>query len=184
MFENISSTLQQCACFFAAGLIMGLFYEALRFLRMLLRHNIAAVCIEDTLFLSICAFITFITALAVGIGYMRIYYIVFEAVGAAVYFLTAGRLFNYILRCVSSGVKRLFCSILKKTGVFFRKAFAPISKKTRLIFSHIAEKVRKMGFYSKIHLKKISEIEYNKKVQSIVGGEHTGVVKAQIRKKE
>ena len=91
---------------------------------------------------------------------------------------------NYILRCFSSGVKRLFCAFLKKTGVFFRKAFAPIDEKIRLIFGNIAEKVQKMGFYSKIHLKKTGEMEYNKKVQSIVGGEHTGVVKAQIRKKE
>lgn len=184
MFENISSTLQQCAYFFAAGLIMGLFYEALRFFRMLLCHNAVAVCVEDTLYLSICALITFIIALAVGIGYMRIYYIVFEAMGAAIYFLTVGRLLNHILRHISKGFKRLCHAVIHKTGRAFGKVFAPIGKKIRLIFVYIAENARKSAFYNKIYLKKTGEIEYNKKVQSISGGEHTGVVKAQIRKKE
>ena len=184
MFENISSTLQQCAYFFAAGLIMGLFYEVLRFFRMILRHNIIAVCIEDTLYLSICAFISFIIALSVGIGYMRIYYIVFEAMGAAIYFLTIGRLLNYILRRISSGTKRFIRAIVQKTGHILGKVFAPIGKKMRTIFGNIAENARNSAFYSKIHLKKTGEIEYNKKVPSVDGGEYAGVVKAKIRKKE
>lgn len=184
MFENISSTLQQCAYFFAAGLIMGLFYEVLRFFRMILRHNIVAVCIEDTLYLSICALISFIIALTVGIGYMRIYYIVFEAMGAAIYFLTVGYLLNHILRRISGAAKRLIRTIAKKAGQCLGKVFAPIGKKISWIFSYIAENIRNSVFNSKIHLKKMGEMEYNKKVPSIGGGEHTGVVKAKIRKKE
>lgn len=184
MFENISSTLQQCAYFFAAGLIMGLFYEVLRFFRMLLRHNTVAVCIEDTLYMSICAFVSFIVALAVGIGYMRIYYIVFEAMGALIYFLTAGRLISCFLRYISKGTKRLIRAVFKKIGLVFGKAFAPIGKKIKQIFVNIAEIIRKKAFYSKIHLKRAGTIEYNSKVQSVGGGEHTGVVKAKIRKKE
>ena len=163
---------------------MGLFYEALRFFRMILRHNTVAVCIEDTLYLSICALASFITALSVGIGYMRIYYIVFEAMGAAIYFLTAGRLLNHILRRVSRGAKRFIRAVFNKMGQFLGKIFAPIGKKIRLIFGNIAENARNTAFYSKMHLKKRGKIEYNKKVPSVDGGEHAGVVKAKIRKKE
>lgn len=184
MFENISSTLQQCAYFFAAGLIMGLFYEVLRFSRMILHHNTVAVCIEDALYLSVCAFVSFIIALSVGIGYMRIYYIVFEAMGAAIYFLTVGRLLNSILRCISGAIKRFICTVAKKIWLYLGKFFAPIDKKIRLLFGKIAEITHNSAFYSKIHLKKSGEIEYNKKVQSIGGGERAGVVKAKIRKKE
>lgn len=184
MFENISSTLQQCAYFFAAGLIMGLFYEALRFFRMLFRHNTIALCIEDTLYLSVCALCTFIIALTVGIGYMRIYYIVFEAMGAAIYFLTVGKLVNYILRRISKAVNRLICAFMKKAKQFFGKILAPIDKNIRSIFGNFAEIIRKTVFYGKLHLKKTAKIEYNKKVQSIGGGENISVVKAQIRKKE
>ena len=184
MFENISSTLQQCAYFFAAGLIMGLFYEALRFFRMILRHNIIALCIEDTLYMSVCAFISFIIALSVGIGYMRIYYIVFEAIGAAIYFLTVGRLLNYILRRISGAAKHFLCTAAKKTGQCLGRVFMPIGKKVSQVFVYIAEIVRNSAFFSKIHLKKSSEVEYNDKAQSIGGGERAGVVKAKIRKKE
>ena len=184
MFENISSTLQQCAYFFAVGLVIGLFYEALRFFRMILRHNIIAVCVEDTLYLSICAFISFIIALSVGIGYMRIYYIVFEVMGAALYFLTVGRLLNSILRRISGATKRIIRIAAKKIWHHLGKFFAPIGKKIRLLFGKIAEIARNSAFYSKMHLKKTDEIEYNKKVQSIGGGERAGVVKAKIRKKE
>lgn len=184
MFENISSTLQQCGYFFAAGLIMGLFYEVLRFFRMILRHNVVAVCIEDALYLSICAFISFIIALSVGIGYMRIYYIVFEAMGAAIYFLTVGRLLNSILRHISGATKRFIRTVADKIWHYLCKFFAPIGKKIKMIFGKIAENARKSAFYSKMHLKKPDEIEYNNKVQSIGGGERAGVVKAKIRKKE
>lgn len=184
MFENISSTLQQCAYFFAAGLIMGLFYEALRFFRMILRHNIVAVCIEDTLYMSICAFISFIIALSVGIGYMRIYYIVFEAIGAVIYFLTIGRLLNYILRRISGAAKHFIHTVAVKTGRGLGRVFIPIAKKTIRIFGYIAEFAKNSAFFSKIHLKKSSEIEYNEKAQPMGGGERVGVVKAKIRKKE
>ena len=184
MFENISSTLQQCAYFFAAGLIMGLFYEVLRFFRMILRHNIVVVCIEDTLYMSICAFTSFIVALSVGIGYMRIYYIVFEAIGATVYFLTVGRLLNYILRCISGAVKRFVRMVVKKTVQGLGRVIIPIGKKISQVFGYIAENVQKSAFISKMHLKKANEIEYNEKTQSIGGGERTSVVKAKIRKKE
>lgn len=163
---------------------MGLFYEALRFLRMILHHNTIAVCVEDTLYLSICALISFIIALSVGIGYVRIYYIVFEAMGAAIYFLTVGRLLNYVLRRISSGTKRFIRAVFKKIWHILGKVFAPIGKKIRLIFGNIAENARNTAFYSKMHLKRTGGIEYNKKVQSVGGGENAGVVKAKIRKKE
>ena len=184
MFENISSTLQQCAYFFAAGLIMGLFYEVLRFSRLILHHNTVAVCIEDALYLSACAFVSFIIALSVGIGYMRIYYIVFEAMGAGIYFLTVGRLLNSLLRRISGAAKRFILFVVKGIWRYLGKFFAPIAKKIRLLFSKIAENTRNSAFFSKIHLKNSNEIRYNKKVQSIDGGERTGVVKAKIRKKE
>ena len=159
---------------------MGLFYEALRFFRMILRHNIVVVCIEDTLYMSICAFTSFVIALSVGIGYMRIYYIVFEAIGAAVYFLTVGRLLNYILRRISGAAKHFVSMVAKKTGKGLSRVFIPIGKKISRIFGYIAENVKK----GKMHLKKSNEIEYNEKAQSIGGGERTSVVKAKIRKKE
>ena len=74
MFENIDSTFYQALCFLAAGAAFGLCYELLRFIRMLFRHHAVVVFIEDTLFFTVCGFVSFIIALWVGIGYFRIYY--------------------------------------------------------------------------------------------------------------
>ena len=118
MFEDISYTLQQCGCFFIFGAVMGLCYEPLRLLRMMFKHNIAAVFIEDLLFFSLSGFACFITALWVGIGYFRIYYIVFAFLGVCCYFLTLGMLLNKISKKAVKAVKAILCAIYKKSNQY------------------------------------------------------------------
>lgn len=183
MFENISSTLQQCGSFFIAGLIMGLLYEALRFLRMMFRHNTAAVFIEDTLYMSVWGLISFIIALSVGIGYFRIYYAVFELLGAVLYFLTLGRGVNFLMRRSVGSVKRFFYAIYKKIKPKSVAFFSLIAKKIKPIFGKIAEIIPSAVLNRRNDLKSDDEIVYNVKVPSNEGGESNNVVKAKIRKK-
>lgn len=197
MYENISSTLGQCGCFLILGIIMGLGYECLRFFRMLVRHNAVFLFIEDTLFFALCALISFITALAVGIGYFRIYYAAFEAMGVLLYFSTVGRALNAILRGTVKGIKRFFCAIYRKIKPKAVTFFTPVIRKIREQFSKIAENVPKISLYKKRHLKSTSEIVYNSGEDIVVrsevkskiysmhteGGENGGVIKAKIRKK-
>lgn len=187
MFENINSTFQQGMCFLAAGAVFGLLYEALRFLRMLIKHHAAVVFIEDTLFFVLCGFVSFIIALWVGMGYFRIYYIAFEVLGASLYFLTVGRLLNSLLRLATNALKKFFYTIYKKIKPKAAALFVPFTKKIKSWFGYIAEKVRTPVFNSKKHLKNREEMLYNNKVHSAVqlnkGGENGGVIKAQIRKK-
>lgn len=182
MFENISSTMNQCFVFFIAGIVMGLFYEALRFSRMLIRHNAVAVCIEDAVYLSLTAVIGFIIALSVGIGYFRIYYIVCEAIGAILYFLTLGRLINYALRHFSNAVKHILRVFFDKIIQFSRKYIVPIAKKVSPLFSKFAEIAENVKKYRKKGLKSEHSMMYNKKEKSDGGGENRSVVQAKIRK--
>ncbi|MCM1298788.1 MAG: spore cortex biosynthesis protein YabQ [[Eubacterium] siraeum] len=183
MFENISSTLNQCGCFFIAGLIMGLLYEPLRFLRMMIRHNAAAVFAEDTLYMSLWGFISFIIALSVGIGYFRIFYAVFELLGAALYFLTLGRAVNFIMRRSVGRIKKFFYAIYKKIQPRLVAFFSFIAKKIKSIFGKIAEIMPTITLNGKNDLKNEDEMLYNIKVQSDKGGEGNSVIKAKIRKK-
>ena len=183
MFENISSTLQQCGCFFIAGLFMGLFYEILRFLRMTFRHNTVAVFIEDTLYMSMWGLISFIIALSVGIGYFRIYYVIFELLGAAFYFLTLGRAVNFIMRRSIGKVKKFFYAIYKKFKPKLVSFFSFIAKKFKSLFGKIAEIMPNAVLNSKKDLQSKGEMLYNIKVQSNEGGEVNSVIKAKIRKK-
>lgn len=183
MFENISSTLQQCGCFFVAGLIMGLFYEILRFLRLLCRHNVIAVFIEDMLYMSLWGLISFIIALSVGIGYFRIYYIVFLLLGAAIYFLTLGRGINFLMRKSMHRIKNFFYAIYKKIKPKLVSVFSFIAIKVKSLFGKIAEIMPSIVINSKNDLKNEDEMLYNVKVPSDKGGENSSVIKAKIRKK-
>lgn len=187
MFENINSTFVQCLSFLAMGAVLGLCYELLRVLRMLFRHPTVMVFIEDTLFFAACGLVSFILALWVGIGYFRIYYIVFEAIGASLYFLTLGRLINYCLRKAVNAAKKISRSLYGKIKPKAAVLFMPIGKKVKGLFSNIAEFFSGLIFNHKKHLQSTDEMLYNSKIDSIENsGEGSvvgGVIKAKIRKK-
>lgn len=186
MFENINSTFNQCICFLAAGAALGLCYEVLRLLRMLFYHPTVLVFLEDTLFFAACGLVSFIIALWVGMGYFRIYYIVFEAIGALLYFLTLGRMINFCLRKAVKGVKRFFSKIYRKIKPKIKVLFMPFAKKIKSLFSKIAEFVPRPSVNPKNHLKSESEMLYNNShttLNSDGGGGKGSVIKAKIRKK-
>lgn len=182
MFENISSTLQQCGYFFVLGAIIGLFYEILRIFRMFIRHNSIALCAEDTIFLTLCGFISYIVSMAVGIGYFRIYYIVFEVFGAAFYFLTLGRLVNYIFRRISKIIILILSTIFGKIFCCLKKSIVPIAEKIRSIFDKFAKFIQKRKNINKKVLQKHNEMLYNN-IQLDLRSENRNVIKAKIRKK-
>ncbi len=162
---------------------MGLLYEPFRFIRMLLRHNAAAVFIEDTLYLSLWGFISFIIALSVGIGYFRIYYIVFEFLGAALYLLTVGRVINFLMRKSVRAVKSFFRTIFNKVKSFLSALFSPFAKKTKALFVKIAKNTSTVVLNHKKDLKNRDKMVYNVKEPLYKGGESSSVIKAKIRKK-
>lgn len=182
MFENISSTLQQCGVFFIAGIVMGLFYEAFRAFRMMLRHHAAVVFVEDILFFSLCGAASFIIALTVGIGYFRIYYVVFEALGAGVYFLTLGRVINLLLKKVIRAIKRFFYAVYKKLSPKVGSVFVAVAKKIKESFGKIAEIVPKPSFIRKNDLPNPDNMVYNVRTASSEGGEGSSAIKAKIRR--
>lgn len=182
MYENISSTLGQCYYFFISGIFFGLFYELLRFLRLLIKHNAVAVFIEDIFFFAVCAFVSFVISMSVGIGYFRIYYIVFEVLGAFLYFVTVGRFINKLLKKVVRVIKKFIYAIYKEIKPKIAAVFVIIAAKTKLLFGKIAENMPKVEFYHKKALKTTDKMVYNNKVPLSEGGEGS-VIKAQIKKK-
>ncbi len=183
MFEDISHTLQQCGCFFIFGAFMGLCYEPLRVLRMLFKHNAAIVFAEDLLFFSLSGLAAFITALWVGIGYFRIYYLIFAFFGACCYFLTLGMLINRVFRRASKTIKNGICAIFRKIKSKTDKFFGTIKQILKPLFVNIAEFLRNKVFTGKKALPNTDEIVYNNNIPSKNGGESGSVIKAQIRKK-
>ena len=184
MFESISNTLGQCACFFAAGFIFGFIYEFFRFLRLLKRHNAVAVCIEDVIFFTLLAFVSFTISLMIGSGYFRFYYVVCEAFGGIAYYFTVGRLlqfvFGKIIGAIRSGLRFLF----HKTSKLMGKVFGAFKHKIRPLFVKCNENVKAVVKKAKKRLPRAHRIMYNNNVLSEKKeGESKNVIKAQIRKK-
>ncbi|MCH5323687.1 MAG: spore cortex biosynthesis protein YabQ [Eubacterium sp.] len=115
---NVETPLyEQFLYFIVCGAFLGLGYEILRLLRFCLPHGVIVTGIEDTLYLSLCGFILFGFSMEIGNGQFRLLYLVSAAVGAAVYFLTVGRL-----------IKKLYTLILSAFSKIIRFIFRPVKK--------------------------------------------------------
>lgn len=74
------------------GAALAALYEPLRVARVILRVPAGVSGVADFLYLCLCGLIAFAYSLEFGVGYFRYYYAVALVFGAAVYFLTLGRL--------------------------------------------------------------------------------------------
>lgn len=73
-----------------SGLLYGMIYDILRIFRIAVRHKSIAVIIEDILYFTVIALLTFLLALAQSRGEIRLYHIIGETLGFVIYYLTLG----------------------------------------------------------------------------------------------
>lgn len=180
MFETINDTLFQCLFFLVIGFLLGLSYEALRILRLFIRHGTVAVAAEDVVFFAASAFVMFVAALCAGEGYFRLYYVAFATVGAAVYFFTLGRL----IKLISKKIAALLGKILAPIGRFLKKVIRAFSHKFTACFVLSNKYLSSAKKTLKNHLPKRRQLLYNKDTIKInKGGEKKSAVKVRIRKK-
>lgn len=74
------------------GFLLGAFYDVFRVIRLMMKPSAKWVFVQDLLFFSISAMVTFLFALAVNGGELRLYLIVGLTVGFTAYLVTVGRL--------------------------------------------------------------------------------------------
>ena len=143
------------------GFVLGLFYDLVRTLRLLFTKSKAAVFVFDLLYFAVFAFCSFLFMLAVNKGEVRLYIILGEFAGAAVYYFSFGaaavKVTNAAVRIIKTAAEKIFA--------FFALPFKAIYK-VRLYFKHrilgILKKIRKKSqFFLKKHLKKLKMCVYN-----------------------
>ncbi len=128
------------------GFLLGIFYDALRAIRLSITKNPKAHIIFDILYFFIFALASYIFILASNKGEIRFYIIAGELLGLSFYYFSFGiavikvtdiavdllrRLFKLIFKVVSYPFKlifRLFSFLKKKLSVFFRKSEKKSSK--------------------------------------------------------
>jgi len=113
-----------------AGAAIGLCYDALRALRIAVRHGIWLTALEDIGFLAAYAVFLSAFAAAEARGELRLYYVLGNALGFTLYYFTLGsviiRLFGKLygalaalFRLLTAPLRRLYVLLRKKAGVKF-----------------------------------------------------------------
>lgn len=166
---------------FAAGLIFGLVYEAIRIVRLIVRFRIA-VFLCDIVFFILAAM--FVCKLSEFLGnYVRLYTVLGFGAGIFTYIVTIGRIFNVLESAASIAWRRTIGRVLRKCVSMSRNLVGKIHHKARESFVKIheySEKLEKRRL-ERLHLSQ--EMVYNNVGNDNIGeGEKAHVIQAKVRK--
>lgn len=114
----------------------------------------------DLVYCAVCAFVTFLTALAACKGDLRFYVFAGEGMGWCVYYLTLGMitarffrwLFNKLNRFIWSPLKRLLCWVKRKILGCLRRFGAILKKIMRKLKKNL--KPRRTMVYNQTNMEK------------------------------
>lgn len=166
---------------FAAGLIFGLVYEALRIVRLILRFR-AAVFVCDLVFFVLAAM--FVCKLSEFLGnYVRLYTVLGFGAGIFTYIVTIGRIFNVLESAASVAWRATIGRALRFLLRTARNLIGKIRRKAKDVFVKIHEYSENMEKkrLERLHLNQ--EMVYNKVGNDNIGeGEKAHVIQAKVRK--
>lgn len=138
------------------GVAVGAFYDLFRVLRLIFRPSAAAVFVEDLLFFSITALLMSIFLFTFHSGVLRLYIFVCAAAGAALWYMTLGRVFYRLWRRVADKI---------------RQAFAVLSAPLRRMWAHFRQKMaQKREKNQEKRQKKTKKLFHLRKKHTIIEG--------------
>ncbi len=89
------------------GVVLGLFYDVFRVLRLVFECSKKQIFIQDIIYLVTSGFLTFTFILAVNSGEIRFYMIAGEIIGWCTYYLTVGELVVRLTMTIISFCKKV-----------------------------------------------------------------------------
>ena len=127
------------------GVALGLFYDLFRILRLLMRPKPTAVFVQDLLFFSITALLMSIFVFTFHSGLLRLYIFACAAAGAALWYMTFGRVFYRLWRRVadkvrqdiadlSAPLRRIWANFWQKTAEKCKKRREKRQKNSKKLF--------------------------------------------------
>lgn len=164
---------------FAAGLLFGLVYEALRIIRLIM-HFKTAVLICDILFFALSAWAVCTLSKSLG-NYIRVYTILGFGAGVFTYIVTLGRLLNIAESAASVVWRRTIGKFLRLIGRNIKKAFGVFAQKSREKLSETTKYIDDKRKKASKHLHSGRKMMYNKNISEKIGeSEKRHVIKAKI----
>lgn len=101
----------------AGGFLLGAVYDVLRIWRDFFHSQKRAVFFQDFFYMIFCAFFSFLLALPLGEGAVRVYLLLGEALGWFAYYFTVGQVTERISKVISDFLYRyLFHPIARLLG--------------------------------------------------------------------
>lgn len=145
------------SCIF--GAVLGVCYDVFRTVRVILPHNSWLVLFEDILFLA--GYTVFLTSFvsAAARGELRLYFVIGNILGFAVYLCTVGSAVIRTMKKLFSFICTVFNFIMRP----FRFIYALLCEKVGNKFVGIPENFVKSIKKSKLLLLKCVHLMYNKK---------------------
>ncbi len=116
------------------GVAVGVFYDLFRVLRLIFRPTAAAVFVEDLLFFSITALLMSIFLFTFHSGVLRLYILVCAAAGAALWYMTLGRVLYRLWRRVADKIRQAIAVLsapLRRKWADFREKMAQKREKKK-----------------------------------------------------
>lgn len=109
-FTNVAQ-LQELFLSGGMGFLLGAYYDLFRILRRFLRSGTVSVCLQDCLYFTSSAVVTFLFLLAVTGGVLRVFVLVGMVLGFVAYRHTVGRVSVRVVTLLLNALARLAHSI-------------------------------------------------------------------------
>lgn len=138
----------------AGGFLLGAFYDILRIWRSFFHSQERAVFFQDFFYMVFCAFFSFLLALPLGNGAVRLYLLVGEAVGWFAYYFTIGQVTARFFRALS---KLLYRYLFNPFGALLHRFSSWIGQKLHFAINLF----KKLALYWKKCLKHRVDLVYN-----------------------
>ena len=159
-FFSVSEELWLLMLSGGAGALLGICWDFIRALRLIFPHNKLITAAEDLLFLVLYALFLSLFASGAARGHLRLYYVLGNALGAVLYFLTIGR-------AVMAMLRTFIAAVIKPLHI----AFVLISKKVCpfFVYSHnlLVISVKKICFLLRNYTKVVYNRTENKKRRNV-----------------
>ena len=167
---------------FAAGLIFGLVYEAIRIIRLILKFRIAVFVCDIAFFIlsamAVCKLSEFLG------NYVRLYTVLGFGAGIFTYIVTIGRLFNVLESAASVAWRRTLGRVFHKIRSFIKGTITKTSNKTKEFLGKFHNYLDEQEKKRRERLNLSNKMLYNNEGNNITIGEDekAHVIKARIRK--
>lgn len=158
-FFSVSEELRLFGLSCAFGAAFGLLFDIFRTARIIFRHNVPLVLVEDVSFLVIYGIFLSAFASAAARGELRLYFALGNLLGFLLYLATVGNL-------VSAAMKKLFFALKNLLSVIFspiRRCYVFLRKKAAINFVGYSKIIVNEFKKSKILLQNPRCLMYNKR---------------------